>query len=131
MATRKKITVNQPIQPEPDTVEGSFFGQKIKFAGRETIYLAVTVIALAGAAYLLVALVDGVGKATERQTLRIDMQHAEFSAEHKASTTVQQQMVDALTEQNYIITRTDAERHKMNLEMPATLRKKMKKREDD
>ena len=123
MATRKKITVNQPIQVEPDTVEGSFFGQKIKFAGRETVYLAILTLALSGAGYLLVQMMTGVGK-------QLDVQGRNITEEHRLGNDVLRETVEALNEQNYIITLSDAERKKLKLSMPRTLREKVKRRED-
>ena len=121
--TIKRQPSNPPVPPESDTVEGSFFGQKIKFAGRETVYLAILALALSGAGYLLVQMMSGVGHQLEQQSRNI-------SEEHKVGTDVLRETVEALNEQNYIITLSDAERKKLKLSMPRTLREKVKRRED-
>ena len=120
----KRQAVTIPTPPESDTVEGSFFGQKIKFAGRETVYLAILTLALSGAGYLLVQMMTGVGK-------QLDVQGRNITEEHRLGNDVLRETVEALNEQNYIITLSDAERRKLKLSMPRTLREKVKRREDD
>ena len=139
MTKRQRTVRNSP----DDALEGSFAGQRIRITGRETIYLLIVIGALGGAAYLLVSLVDGVMSSVESQnkTLaavsqsislanqRFDTQHQTFSQEHHEGNEVQRKIVEAITEQNYIITRTEEQRRKLNLEMPESLRKKMRANE--
>ena len=127
-----------------DEFEGSFFGNRFKVSGKETIYIAIIVLALASSGYMLLNLINGVTKALTEQGVilsttsqsisisgaRIDEQHKVFSDEHHVGTEVQKQIVEALREQNYIITRTEAQRKKLNLEMPDSLRKKTRPIED-
>ena len=124
MGRTTKRQAGQQMSSETDTVEGSLFGQKIKFAGRETVYLAMLTLALSGAGYLLVQMMSGVWTQLDKQSLTI-------SAEHRLGTDAIHEMVEALHEQNYIITLSDAERKKLKLSMPRTLRDKVKQRDDD
>lgn len=94
-----------------DSFQGSFFGQKVSVSGKETIYLVLLMCFMAASGYIFYVFVTGI------QTT--------FSMEHQAGNTVLQKMSDALTEQNYMMTLNDAQRHKLNMGVPESLRKKL------
>ena len=109
---------------------GSFMGQQWKISGKETIYLMIVVAALAGAGYLLTQMITGVTQTMEKKSDRIDEQHEVQTKEHEATTETMREMVDVLNEQNYIITRDEKERKRLNLQMPSSLRQKLKRQDD-
>lgn len=129
---------------ESDYIEGTFAGQRARLSGRETIYLIITAAAMSFSGYLLLTLVDGTidsintwAKVVDAQIkLRseehnrlaelIDRHQAGMVQQHEDNNALVRTMSSLIDEQNWLITRTEEERRRLNLSMPPSLREKLR-----
>ena len=108
--------------------------KKVSLVGIHTIVVAVLVVALTWMGYLLKEAVDGtkeaIREAVAEQTKQQSAEHLAMTEEFRHSfgqmNLNQGRMVDAMNEQTFLMTKTDAERKLFRLDMPDSFRKRIR-----